>query len=154
METAPWRKGTKKDVGVIVSLPAYPYYQALALPLGKDKQRKACPRRVNIHIHTTAQSSQTYIYADKPRQGLHLIIYIKGNGRRDTNITYANASVASPLFQDSNVLDLIVQIGNVLKTSFRDWPYKRPEVSFPIMLLYEPKLSRMGILGCKDKYIF
>ena len=37
--------GTKKDVGVKF-LRAYPITQALALPLGKDKQRKARPRRV------------------------------------------------------------------------------------------------------------
>ena len=36
---------TKKDVGVKF-LRAYPIAQALALPLGKDKQRKACPRRL------------------------------------------------------------------------------------------------------------
>ena len=28
-----------------VSIRAYPYNQALALPLEKDKQRKACPRQ-------------------------------------------------------------------------------------------------------------
>ena len=41
----------KKDVGV-KSLRAYPNYQALALPLSKDKQREACPRQV-IYIHYT-----------------------------------------------------------------------------------------------------
>ena len=42
--------GNKKDVGVCL-LRAYPIAQALALPLLKDKQRKACPRQPNIHIH-------------------------------------------------------------------------------------------------------
>ena len=41
----------KKDVGV-KSLRAYPQDQAFALPPSKDKQRKACPRRV-IYTHTT-----------------------------------------------------------------------------------------------------
>ena len=34
-----------------MSLRAYPNYQALALPLDKDKQRKACPRH-RIYIDT------------------------------------------------------------------------------------------------------
>ena len=41
--------GNKKDVGVCLSR-AYPYHQALALPLHEDKQRRACPRRV-IYTH-------------------------------------------------------------------------------------------------------
>ena len=36
--------GNKKDVGVSLSR-AYPYSQALALPLDEDKQRQACPRQ-------------------------------------------------------------------------------------------------------------
>ena len=36
---------TKKDVGVMSLSGTYPNTQAFALPLSKDKQRKACPRR-------------------------------------------------------------------------------------------------------------
>ena len=39
------RRGTK-------FLRAYPNTQALALPLDKDKQRKACPRRAISHTTT------------------------------------------------------------------------------------------------------
>jgi len=50
---------TKKDVGVCLSR-AYPYHQALALPLHEDKQRRACPRRV-ISIHY-GHSNPLYTY--------------------------------------------------------------------------------------------
>jgi len=39
-------KGYKKRRGAKFLSIAYPFNQALALPLCKDKQRKACPRRV------------------------------------------------------------------------------------------------------------
>ena len=53
----------KKDVGV-KSLRAYPCYQALALPLSKDKQREACPRQ-EIYTHSTPDAFHplNYIYA-------------------------------------------------------------------------------------------
>ena len=88
---------------------AYPCCQALALPLKKDKQRQACPRRDNIYTprHRTSQGNDNVndnlnlndndkgngyanhnhsIYAKTvhPQNGVHLIIYIKGNfGRRE-----------------------------------------------------------------------
>ena len=40
----------QKKTWEYVSLRAYPFNQAPALPLLKDKQRKACPRRA-IYIH-------------------------------------------------------------------------------------------------------
>jgi len=49
-------------------LRAYPITQALALPLGKDKQRKACPRQV-IYTYTTASTHQ-YIHTS-PEQPPH-----------------------------------------------------------------------------------
>jgi len=55
METVALTNRYKKRRGSIVSFIAYPIAQALALPLHKDKQRKASPRRVDMHIHTTAQ---------------------------------------------------------------------------------------------------
>ena len=66
METGPDERVQKKT-WEYCSFIAYPYSQALALPLYEDKQRKASPRRVDMHIHTTAQLSQTYTYTDKPR---------------------------------------------------------------------------------------
>ena len=43
-------KGNKKGMGVSFSV-TYPHIQAFALPLLKDKQHQACPRRDNICIH-------------------------------------------------------------------------------------------------------
>jgi len=79
-------------------LRAYPNTQAFALPLSKDKQRKACPRQPRyIRIHRGQRSfplltarqrcglayprtPPTYIRKDSTpvRDGVHLIIYIKG----------------------------------------------------------------------------
>jgi len=42
---------TKKRRGSKVSLRAYPYRQALALPPSKDKQLQACPRRIISYSH-------------------------------------------------------------------------------------------------------
>ena len=36
-------------------LRAYPYSQALALPLDEDKQRRSLPTSVNIYAHATTQ---------------------------------------------------------------------------------------------------
>ena len=59
---------------------AYPRLQALALPLPKDKQRKACPRRaIFINTHYGAVIPDYYIRKERaPSWGVHLIIYIKG----------------------------------------------------------------------------
>ena len=57
-------------------LRAYPIYQALALPSVKDKQRKACPRRV-IYIHTTAWASlwiRIYRHTGTPHADIRLYI--------------------------------------------------------------------------------
>ena len=61
--------GNKKRRGSKVSLRAYPNNQAFALPLEKDKQRKACPRQV---IYTTIPTTT--------RLNSPMIIYI----RKDT----------------------------------------------------------------------
>ena len=57
-----------------------PRYQALALPLNEDKQRKACPRRaIFINTHYGAVIPDYYIRKQRaPSWGVHLIIYIKG----------------------------------------------------------------------------
>ena len=45
-----WNKKTWESV-----LRAYPYSQALALPLCEDKQRRSLPTSVNIYVHATTQ---------------------------------------------------------------------------------------------------
>ncbi len=77
METVPLEKVQKKDVGVKVSSRAYPWSQALALPLYEDKQRWTCPRQLIIWT-PGIPSPQTHIYTDNPCQGVHLINIYKG----------------------------------------------------------------------------
>ena len=67
METVPFWERVQKRRGSIGFYLAYPYNQALALPLLKDKQRKACPRRVNIDIHYGVAFPDIHIYTDIPR---------------------------------------------------------------------------------------
>ena len=70
---------TKKDVGEM-SLRAYPWFQAFALPLEKDKQRKACPRQV-IYTYTLPPDATPLIEnirKDSTPCRAHLIIYTKG----------------------------------------------------------------------------
>ena len=112
----------KKDVGV-KSLRAYPNYQALALPLGKDKQRK--PAHARWYIHTLPLTHFTplnYIYAKTlllSREYLPYYIYKGSFVRHRWHINHLNAdaSVASPLYLDSKLRSLILQTGNVKKTS-------------------------------------
>ena len=67
---------------------------------------------------------------------------------------HVDASVASPLQVDSNLRDLILQTGNFKKTSFRDWPYNWPEVSFhKIIIVTHPRASRL-YLGAKVNIFF
>ena len=108
-----------------------PRYQALALPLNEDKQRKACPRRV-IYINPLRPDNPKRIYTKthSTRGELHLIYIYKGNRtwenikihprRRFCCITAAYRFK----FAKFEVTD-----SNVSKTSFRDWPYNWPEVS-------------------------
>ena len=72
--------GNKKRRGSKVSLRAYPCSQALALPLDKDKQRKACPRRV-IYINPIRPDNPRHIYTKTHSTWgeLHLIYIYKGN---------------------------------------------------------------------------
>ena len=74
----------------------YPRLQALALPLHKDKQRKACPRQV-IYTYTTASTRQyTHISPAQPflpiagRHAYTLLYYIRNVKRRDIIITYVD----------------------------------------------------------------
>jgi len=67
--------------------------------------------------------------------------------------THANASVALPLYEVSNLRDLMIQTGNVLKTSFRDWPYNWPEVSSIDVKFYRMPTLRPAF-RCKFTYIF
>ena len=70
-------KGNKKRRGSKVSLRAYPWFQAFALPLEKDKQRKACPRRV-IYIHYGLNISILHKRIKCTTNGYTLFIYIIG----------------------------------------------------------------------------
>ena len=54
-------KGYKKRRGAKFLSIAYPFNQALALPLCKDKQRKACPRRV-IYTNPLRPDIPKHIY--------------------------------------------------------------------------------------------
>jgi len=96
--------GNKKDVGKC-SVRAYPNYQAFALPLNEDKQRK--PAHVSRHIYAyttanvvslkddekmeqrpcrhTAYPYATLVYIRKvstPYSGEYTLLYIKGNVSR------------------------------------------------------------------------
>ena len=74
--------GNKKRRGSKVSLRAYPSVQALALPPSKDKQRKACPRRV-IYIHYDLTHSRLlYTPRRTPPMRVHLINIYKRKIRR------------------------------------------------------------------------
>jgi len=110
---------TKKDVGVI-SLRAYPNNQAFALPLKKDKQRKACPRQViytDTHHHPTRFLLYGYICKDSTPRGWSTPFYIykgkvSGVGVIHIIILTADVSVALPPSLDSKLRSLIVQTGN------------------------------------------
>ncbi len=75
---------TKKRRGSIVSLRAYPYRQALALPPSKDKQLQACPRRITIIFTPRHNKPYAYIHQDsKPIDGVYTLINIyKGKDSR------------------------------------------------------------------------
>ena len=71
--------GNKKDVGEMSLALTYPHFQALALPLHKDKQRRACPRQVIIYTHYGL--TIPYNIRDKRVHlllGVHLIYIIIG----------------------------------------------------------------------------
>ena len=69
------------------------------------------------------------------------------------NIHPRERFVALPLYEDPKLRSLKLQLGNVLKTSFRDWPYNWPEVSS-----IDVNFNSLPTLGqtfrCKDKDIF
>ena len=73
-------KGNKKRRGSKVSLRAYPFIQAFALPPYKDKQRKARPRRV-IYTNPLRPNIPKHIYTKTHSTWgeLHLINIYKGN---------------------------------------------------------------------------
>ena len=133
-----------------VSIRAYPCVQAFALPPVKDKQHEACPRQ-RLYIHTTAWSipewrnygttdiwihgllpSHIYTKSVHLSWGVHLIIYIKGNDsrRRDIKSTHVDVSRCITAVSGFKFARFEWTDSNVKKTSFRDWPYNWPEVSF------------------------
>ena len=135
----------QKRRGSNVSLRAYPNYQALALPQDKDKQRKACPRRA-IYMHTLRHIYARLVYIRKDSMPIlwHTPYYIYKKGiwpQGDIKSTHADASVALPLYLDSKLRSLNTQTSNVKKTSFRDWAYNCPQVSFHRCYFNVPTLS-------------
>ena len=71
----------QKRRGSLVSLRAYPNYQAFALPPCKDKQRKACPRRA-IYMHTLRHTDSLLVYIRKDSMPIlwHTPYYIYKKG--------------------------------------------------------------------------
>ena len=97
----------------------------------------------NIYTYTTAIVIPGYTYPRNPPlgyirkeraplKGVHLIIYIKGNDsrRRDIKSTHVDASCCITAVSRFKFARFDSTDSNVKKTSFRDWPYKWPEVSF------------------------
>ena len=82
-----------------------------------------------------------------------LFIYIRKKDVGNTKFTHANVFVALPLYEDSKLRSLKLQLGNVLKTSFRDWPYNWPEVSSIDVKFYRMPTLRPAF-RCKFTYIF
>ena len=77
--------------------------------------------------------SFAYICKERaPLKGVHLIIYIKGNDsrRRDIKSTHVDVSRCITAVHGFKFAKFETTDSNVKKTSFRDWPYKWPEVSF------------------------
>ena len=127
------------------------------MPIDEDKQRKACPRRDSICIHhgveipgkrntdihlqgTTASRNSCiypihpYIYTKRVHliQGIHLINIYKGKckPREDIKSTHVDASCCITAASIVKFAKFDLTDSNVKKTSFRDWPYNWPEVSF------------------------
>ena len=139
---------TKKRRGSKVSLRAYPCSQAFALPPDKDKQRKACPRQV-IYMHTIHLTLHSllsiYTKVSTLRKEYSLIIY-KGNYQAaDIDIIYLpQTSLLHHRCIWFKVAKFDYTDSNVSKTSFRDWPYNWPEVSFhKINFVTHPHLGRL-----------
>ena len=114
------------------------------------------PAHVERHILTHYIHATLYVYIPRytpPMGSYTLLIYIRNEDVGEYKIHPRERFVASPLYTDSNLRDLIEQTGNVLKTSFRDWPYNWPEVSS-----IDVNFNSLPTLGqtfrCKDKDIF
>ena len=101
--------GNKKDVGVSSSVPI-PTLRLSHCPLIRISNVK--PAHVERYI-TLRPEYPKHTYTQKyPHTGAHLINIYRESGA-GLKITHANASVASPLYQDSNLRDLSEQTGNV-----------------------------------------
>ena len=91
--------------------------------------------------------SFAYICKERaPLNGVHLIIYIKGNDsrRRDIKSTHVDVSRCITAASRFKVAKFEVTDSNVKKTSFRDWPYNWPEVSFhKINFIAYPRADRL-----------
>ena len=75
MESVPYGTGTKKTWELSFSVPILEVRPSHC-PLERISNVK--PAHVNLkYRHRLAQQSHTYIHTDNPREGAHLIIYIK-----------------------------------------------------------------------------
>ena len=124
-------------------------------PLEKISNVK--PAHAERYIQTHYALTVPDIYIPKhtsPKGSYTLLIYIRNEDVGEYEIhPRERFIVAPPLYTDSNLLDLILQTGNVLKTSFRDWPYNWPEVSsIDVKFYVPPTLGRT--FRCKFTYIF
>ena len=74
-----WR--VQKKTWKQVSFRAYPFVQALALPLSKDKQRKALSTPSDIYAHYGLKDSRRIYTQISPTRG-YTLLYIKRKIRR------------------------------------------------------------------------
>ncbi len=81
-------KGYKKRRGSIVSLAPIPFTRPSHCPLIRISNAKQ-PTFWNINIHYGTIVPNIYIRRQPPRRE-YTLLYIKGNSRRNINITYAN----------------------------------------------------------------
>ena len=146
--------GTKKDVEQSFSPSPIPIFRPSHCLYLKISIRR--PAHVERHILTHYIHATLYVYIPRytpPMGSYTLLIYIRNEDVGEYKIHPRERFVASPLNTDSNLRDLIEQTGNVLKTSFRDWPYNWPEVSSIDVKYYViPTLGQT--FRCKFTYIF
>ena len=103
----------------------YTYTTAWSIPEWRNE------RTTDIWIHGLLPS-HIYTKSVHLSWGVHLIIYIKGNDsrRRDIKSTHVDVSRCITAVHGFKFAKFETTDSNVKKTSFRDWPYNWPEVSF------------------------
>ena len=98
---------------------------------------------IHTHYHLTLLPSWEYTQRQYPLSGTPYYIY-KGNiRRRDIKSTYRRRLCCITAAYRFKVAKFEVTDSNVSKTSFRDWPYNWPEVSFhKINFVAHPRADR------------